>query len=208
MDFFDGAISEALLFLAPGFVSAWVLFALTADRELSDLQRVIQALIFSVLVGGIVAVIAAILSLLSMVFAIGDWTKKVEFAWSIFTAGVFGLGLAWLVNSDKLYALLRRLGLTGQSSRPSVWYSCFRDNPETYAVLHLHDDRRVFGWVSEWPSLAGKGHIRLDRVSWLSGDAVNQVESSLPESVFLMVDVTQIKWVEFLPKTPNLTKTN
>ena len=50
MEWIDSAAFEVLKLLAPGFIAAWVLYGLTADRDWSDLQRVIQALIFSIFI--------------------------------------------------------------------------------------------------------------------------------------------------------------
>lgn len=196
----EGGFAAALLFLAPGFVAAWVLGSLTADKEFSELQRIVQALVFSVFIQPLTASASWVALKLGQVWLLGEWTTNVEFGWSIAIALVLGLVFATLVNSDLLFSVLRKLRVTGQTSRPSVWYSAFRDHTETYAVIQLVDDRRLYGWVSEWPSIPGKGHLKLDCVSWLEFDGSDVRQVELPESAFILLDAGQIKWVEFLPK--------
>jgi hypothetical protein len=200
MDWTDSALLTALQFLAPGFVAAWVLFALTADRKLSDFQRVVQALIFSVFIKVAVSVVEGVCAFFSQWIHLGSWTADVEFAWSVGGGLVFGLLLSWLLATDRLHSLLRKSKVTTQTSRPSVWYSCFCDHPETYVVLQLADDRRIQGWPSEWPSIPGEGHIRLDRAVWLVVEGRNQQEVPMPEGNFIMINSAEIRWIEFQPK--------
>lgn len=200
MDWTDSALLAALQFLAPGFVAAWVLFALTADRKLSDFQRVVQALIFSVFIKLATTAFAGLLFLLSNFISIGEWSSDVEFFWSVIFALGFGVLLSWLLKTDRLYGFLRVRRITSQTSRPSVWYSCFCDHPETYVVLQLVDERRIQGWPSEWPSIPGEGHIRLDRAVWLEVHDSVQKEIPLPEGDFILINSSEIKWVEFQPR--------
>lgn len=201
MDWADSTLLSALQFLAPGFVAAWVLFSLTADRKLTDFQRVVQALIFSVFVKLVVDGLSWLFEWAGGYWPIGTWTQKIEFAWSVGIAIVFGGVLAHLLKTDRLYMLLRHWKVTSQTSRPSVWYSSFCDHPETYVVLQLKDDRRIHGWPREWPSMPGEGHLRLENAAWLSVDADgSQVVSELPVGCFVMVDTSEVKWVEFQPR--------
>jgi hypothetical protein len=175
-----------------------VLFSLTADRKLTDFQRVVQALIFSVLVKVAVDALSWVFIKVGTYWAVGQWSQDVEFAWSVVLAAIFGGVLAYLLKTDMLYSFLRSVGVTSQTSRPSVWYSCFCDHPETYVVLQFKDDRRIQGWPREWPSVVGEGHLRLDNAAWLAVNADGKQEvRELPSGSFVMVDVAEIKWSSF-----------
>lgn len=200
MDWMDGAVFDVLRFLAPGFIAAWVLFGLTAERRLSDLQRIVQALIFSIFVKLVVGGIAWLLTEFWRWRNFGPWNYSIELAWSVVVALVLGFVLSWLVNTDRLYVLLRRVRITTQTSRPSVWYSAFSDHQDTYVVLQLRDDRRVQGWPAEWPSVVGEGHIKLEDPVWLSMVDGKQIETPLLGSAFILFPIEDIRWIEFQPR--------
>ena len=190
-----------LKLLAPGFIAAWVLYGLTADRDWSDLQRVIQALIFSIFIQVILGLLHESCLYVGRWHSIGEWSRATELASSVALALLFGLLLAWLVNTDRLYQSLRRLGVTNQTSRPSVWYSAFKDHQDTYVVLELQDGRRIQGWPSEWPSLPGKGHIKLEDPIWLQVEENGkQKEIPVSGSTFILFSVPDIRWIEFQPR--------
>ena len=73
----------------------------------------------------------------------------------------------------------------------------------TYVVLHLDGERRLYGWPIEWPSESERGHFVLTEASWLDDESKdeknNQIELTGVSSI--MVDVKQVKMVEFMKKT-------
>ena len=217
MDWIDSAVFDTLKFLAPGFIAAWVLFALTAERKQTDLQRVIQALIFSIFVKAAVESAESAFLHVGKLASFGYWSNRSDLALSVVVALAFGALLSWLVNTDRLYQGLRRLGLTTQTSRPSVWYSAFRDHQDTYVVLQLSDGRRIQGWPSEWPSVVGDGHIKLEDPVWLDIHDGRQTEIPLTGNTFVLFSVVDVRWIEFQPnisdpqklkKVPNEERTS
>ena len=50
MDWASGDIVSVIYYLLPGFVAAWVFYGLTAHPKASPFERVVQALIFTVVV--------------------------------------------------------------------------------------------------------------------------------------------------------------
>lgn len=196
MDIFSSEVFNALRLLCPGFVAAWVLASLTVDGKKSDLQRVIQALIFSVFVQILLFPTKYIALWLGTIFpAAARWSPPVELAWSVVLGLLIGCVSAWLVDSDKLYALLRKAGITKQSSRPSVWYSAFNNFPR-YVVLHLEDGRRIYGWPDEWSSRYPHGHVRLIDAAWLNVDKNDLVDLSASE--LILIRVKDVRIVEFI----------
>ncbi len=65
-------------------------------------------------------------------------------------------------------------------------------------MLHFSDERRLYGWPKEWPTDPDKGHFYLMQPSWIREDEtmfdVTGVEG-------LLVDVKDVKWVEFMHKS-------
>ncbi len=67
----------------------------------------------------------------------------------------------------------------------------------TYVVLHLKDERRLYGWPIEWPSLHDRGHFLLVQASWLKD--TEEIPIKGVESI--LIDVNDVRWVEFMEKT-------
>jgi hypothetical protein len=125
MEIVGNDLISVLRVLAPGFVAAWLLLSLTVERAQSDFGRVIQALIFSFVVQALAVFVKGALLWLGALYALGVWSGYCEFVWSLLLGALLGVGLVWSVNTDALYKFLRKLGVTKQTSRPSVWYSAF-----------------------------------------------------------------------------------
>src|SRR5690606_21073611 len=122
-------------------------------------ERVVQALIFTMVIQVLVIGVAAfVLWLGETVRPIGLWTDNVRLTWSVFLAIGLGLLMASMTNTDRLHQLLRALGITNQTSYPSEWYAAFRQS-QGFVVLHLTGERRLYGWPEEWPSTPNVGHF-------------------------------------------------
>src|SRR5436853_7566034 len=99
----DRIVPEALSllqFLLPGFLAAWVFYALTSYRKPSEFERIIQALIFTLLVKAALTCIRGILLLIGKRVSIGAWTTDAELIWSIFVAFLLGILFSYLANTD------------------------------------------------------------------------------------------------------------
>jgi hypothetical protein len=129
-----------LQFLLPGFLAAWVFYAFTSYRKPSEFERIIQALIFTLLVKAGLTGIRAMLMLLGRRVAVGHWTSDV-----------------------------RHFGITRETSFPSEWFGAFLKNI-TYVVLQLKDERRIYGWPMDWPSTPNMGYFTIREPSWLDGE--------------------------------------
>ena len=93
-----------------------------------------------------------------------------------------GGGFAVASNLNLVHWPLIKLGLTRENSYSSERYSAFVHN-RCYVVLHFKDNRRLYGWPSEWPSDPNDGHFRVTEAEWLSEETPEQppyVESSKP----------------------------
>lgn len=181
-----GAIT-LLQYLLPGFVAAWIFYGFTAHPKPSQFERVVQALIFTFIVQIVSEIARAGLSGSDL-----DLVVPTPVA-DLMAACLLGIAAAYSVNSDKLHSAARRLGLTHRNSYVSEWFSAFAGKA-TYVVLHLKDDRRIYGWPREWPSRPTDGHIRLEQVSWLLDDQEVKLESVRS----ILIDVRDIRWVEFI----------
>lgn len=184
-------VVSLLQYLLPGFLVGWVFYGLTSHQKPSQFERVVQALIFSVGVQIVVILERKAALFVGKWWAIGKWDKDAELIASFIAALILGAVIAHLANQDILHKALRKLGLSNRSAHSSEWYIAFCDR-KRYVVLHLKDDRRLYGWPTMWPSDAEKGHFLIDQPEWLG--ASNQAQND-PEA--MVVNVADVKWVEF-----------
>jgi hypothetical protein len=183
-----------ILFLMPGFVSAWVFYSLTSFAKPSQFERLIQAFIFTLMIQVAADIIIGILLWIGNYWQVGYWSQERSTALSLLLGISLGLIASYLVNSDMLHRFLRDRKITKQTSFPSEWYGTFHKNM-TFIVLHLNDERRLYGWPIEWPSDPSKGHFLIADPSWQCEDGA---ELRIVGAKHLLLDVTEVKWVEFI----------
>lgn len=181
--------------LLPGFLAAWVYYGLTPHEKPSPFERVIQALIFTVIVRALFIVFQ------KAVLVIWDkgspeWltTENGSLVLSVVIAVAIGLVFAKLTNNDSLHRWARKLRLTRQTSFPSEWYSAFAREAR-WVVLHLRGERRLYGWPEEWPDSPEQGHFLITQPEWLLEDG-SRAPSEKVE--LLLVPATEVEMVEFI----------
>jgi hypothetical protein len=159
-----------LTYLLPGFFTAAIVYTLTPAPRPIPFERVVQALIFTMIVQLGVSATGFTLRWAGLHwYSVGLWTEPIRLGWSVALAGSLGLFLAWAANTDRIHELLRALGVTCQTSFSSEWYGAFSRN-EGYVVLHLTGQRRLYGWLEEWPNQPDHGHFVVAQAEWLEDD--------------------------------------
>ena len=186
---------SVLRFLLPGFFAAWVFFGLSAYEKPSQFERVIQALIFTLAVQFFVSLYAIIYfkkdANLNPILPL--YTETII---SVICATFVGLFFALLANKDWLHGVLRYFKITKQTSYPSEWFGAFNKR-NSYIVLHLKDERRLYGWPQEWPQSPDKGHFYMALASWLVNDGD---ETYLPSVQVdgILISIHDVQFVEFM----------
>ena len=188
------ASSEAvsvLSFLLPGFVAAAVFHSLTSYPKPKEFDRVVQALIFTIIAQ---AIVQGIQGMARLVKSEISWIAEFEILVSVGIAVAVAIVVVYLSNHDTLHGLLRRLGVTKENAYPSEWYSTFYRNSDCYVILHLQGQRRLYGWPEEWPSLPDQGHFRIAEGEWLVED-----KRILAEGVVaIVIPAKEVEMVEFI----------
>lgn len=188
----SGEAIEILKFLLPGFVSAAVFYSLTSHPKPNTFERVVQALIFTIVIQAMVAMLFLIVG---AIVEIDPWSKTWEVIVSVLVAVALGLIAVYASNNDTLHRYLRRFGVTKENSYPSAWYSAFSRHADCYVMLHLKDERHLYGWPTEWPSRPDEGHFLIAEGEWI----VDNDESTTIEKVTtILVPVSEVEMVEFL----------
>ena len=198
-------VVSVLTFLLPGFVSAAVFYSLTSHPKPSNFTSVVQALMFT-------AVVQAITVLLRV--NLWEWSQEFEVFVSVAIAMAIGLIAALLSNLDFPHRVFRQAKLTKENTYSSEWYSAFA-HKESFVVLHLKDNRRFFGWPSEWPSDPERGHFRVTEGQWLTDEheitdspGANDSESEHEDVFELLIPVSEVAMVEFVYTESNGNRGN
>src|SRR2546423_4050228 len=105
-----------LQLLLPGFLAAWVFYAFTSYRKPKEFERIIQALIFTLLVKAALTTARVLLIFAGKVFSIGRWTSDVELLWSIAFGFLLGILFSYLANTDHFHKAIRYFGITRETS--------------------------------------------------------------------------------------------
>ncbi|OPB02366.1 DUF6338 family protein [Pseudomonas synxantha] len=196
MDDLVKEIIPLLQYLIPGFLTAWIFYSFTAFKRPDTFGQIVQALIFTFIIQEFVGLIESLSLWIGVhVGSIGEWTTNSKSVWS----GVIAIGLGAVschfACNDKLHKWLREKGITKKTSHPTEWYSAFTEYPR-FVVLHLHDDRRIYGWPLHWPTEPKEGQFVIQDPSWLESDG-----TEIPMAVEIFtIDVTRVQWVEFTIK--------
>ena len=198
-------IVTVFVFLLPGFISAAVFHSLTSHPRPDTFRSVIQALVFTVIVQAIAALVKS---------HAWEWTVDQELVVLVLTSVGVGFVSAVVSNLNLVHWPLLKLRLTREKSYSSEWYSAFVHNP-CYVVLHLSDGRRLYGWPAEWPTDPNNGHFHVTKAEWLSDKAIGpdqrtdgclpvQTEDKSAESreiLDLLISVVEVRMVEFVSTT-------
>lgn len=176
--------------LLPGFVTGWVIYALTSHPKPTQFERVVQALVYSFLVGVVVSMEEYFVGLVGC--------RKFGESSELIVSGVSAVGLglifSYYSNNDKFHEFARARGWTTRASYPSEWYGAFSASPR-YIVLHVDGSRRISGYPRVWPSDPASGHFLLENAAWLKDDGS---EISLDRDQSILIPAKQVEMVEFL----------
>jgi hypothetical protein len=209
--------------LLPGFLAAWIVYGLTAYAKPSPFERIVQALIFTILVRGFV------IAFREAAFVVGDrwrtfgtWTEDSALVVAILSGVLVGVGLAWCVNNDFPFAILRpspdpskskkpnimrrllnRIRLTEKTIHPSEWYSVFSSR-DSYVVLHLTGERRLYGWTVQYPDNPNEGHFVIADGEWLLDDGERAPLYTVDR---LLIRAKDVEWVEFMKRSDEIAAT-
>ena len=181
-----------LVFLLPGFVAASVFHSLTSHPKLNAFDRVIQALIFTLVAQALTAIIA-----LYFPERTQAWVTVWQLVFSVGVAAIIGFIAAVVSNHDLVHKPLRFFKITRETSHPSEWSSSFsREN--CYIVLHLEGHRRLYGWPEEWPNESSQGHFRIAEAEWLVENEDGQKRVVAEGVSAMLIPADQVEMVEFM----------
>ena len=191
MDWATNEVISVLAFLLPGLVATVVFYSLTAYSRPNEFGHIVQALAFTVAAQAFTWIF---LTLASLTWDVDSWPSGTETVFSVLSAIVLALVVAWFVNHDLAHTFLRLINITKETSYPSEWYSAFHRYDECFVVLHLKGGRRLYGWPQEWPSQPGVGHFIIAEGEWL----VDNESQPLDGVSIILIPGEEVEMVEFM----------
>lgn len=186
-----------VLFLLPGFVSVGVLEILCVRKPKGVFERVVEALIFTMLNLAFFLVARALLELFpSIKFDHEQFLTAGNI--SLMAGCALGIGVAFAaeINHEWLLGVLNnKLHLTRKTAKPSTWNETWT-HAQKFVVVHLDDGRRIYGWPTFYSDSPEERALFLEDASWLNDDN-KLINEANPISV-LLDKHSGIKLVEFV----------
>lgn len=174
-----------LQYLVPGFIAAGIFYATTAHAKPSQFERMVQALILTVVVRAALVAEQAVAHSIGRIFSMGSWTADSTLVASIVTALVLGLSVSIATNRDVVHRWLRRFGVTFRSAHPSEWFAVFSQR-QRFVTLTLKVARdsvvgRAYGRGTREKGTSTSRRVSGSEVNALSECAKLRAFSSKPQ---------------------------
>ncbi|MGA3080453.1 MAG: DUF6338 family protein [Terracidiphilus sp.] len=196
-----------LLVLLPGFACAYAVQILAARRKQTELDKVVEALLFSLLIYLVTLPILHGFLPLRWVPEPGqqpnsyqifiDYPHLLTLAAAAF---LFALLYAANINHDWLMKAFRWMGITERTSRTSIWNDAFQEIGGDVQV-GIADGRCIVGWVRDYSDEDGEQTLFLENAAWLlSNRDGSETEMPIDDPGILLTKEMKIEYVVFLPR--------
>jgi Family of unknown function (DUF6338) len=188
------------LVLLPGFCAAYVIQQLCMRRKQTELDKVVEALLFSFLIFLVTLPFfgyALPVSWHPVATRDGGYTiaLNARYLWTLFLLSIgLGAGYAATVNRDLLLKLLRKIGVTERTARYSIWNDAFQDIPRSYLQVELSDGRTVVGYLRYYSDDPEESSIFLEDAAWVTEDA----QIAIDGPGILLTKESKIVFISFL----------
>jgi hypothetical protein len=190
-----------LLVLLPGFASAYIVQMLAVRRKQTELDKVVEALLFS---------------LIFYLITLPLFGNTLPLSWRAFDAShpdvyqvvvqwrhlatlaglalIFGVVYASNINYDLLTRLLFKFGINIRGSRINIWNDAFEEL-DGFVQVGLPGGRRVVGWVRDFSDEESVYELFLESAAWVDKEG-NQQPINGPG--ILLTKESGIEYVTFL----------
>jgi hypothetical protein len=198
---------QVFLILLPGFSAAYFVQALATRRSQSDLERVIEALVFSFVIyvcympinGGKLP-----FHIVHDLTGKGDDTvlwEPAQLAWLAVITMAFGLASVAYIRFDG-NQLFQGIRLTERTTRNSIWNDVFESEAIKGQPLQveLDDGRSVLGSLLYYSDAAEDASIYLTQAAWVDADGETV---AIPGSGILLTKNSGIRTVSLLNPAPD-----
>ncbi|MEW8229112.1 MAG: DUF6338 family protein [Candidatus Thiodiazotropha endolucinida] len=189
-----------LFLLIPGFISARVLDSVITREPIDQFSRVIEALVFSLLIYAVVNITIDWQPLITQTKVEGSFqytfTTNIKLLYiTLAYSVVLPLVLGALIHNDLHTKFFRKIKITDKTSRSTVWQDVYV-NEKRHVVAHLKDGRRIYGWPMYYSHKPKESYIYLFQPAWIdSGGKYIECETH-----GILLENSQIEFIEFMKK--------
>lgn len=192
-----------LLFLLPGFVTLKVREALAIVAKTSDLSRIVDAILFTVLNHAIYFPFAKLIGFqqFTVLSLENDSTGSLTLIANVrplflmlASAIVLGVIVGMGTDRDWWYKFKRCLRLTRRTARIDVWADAFYEERKKWLLVHLEDGTQIIGWPYRYSDEPEHRQLLLKDVKVRQPNGFEyKVDGSL-----LLTETSKIRLIEFL----------
>jgi hypothetical protein len=196
-----------LLVLLPGFACAYAVQILGVRRKQTELDKVVEALLFSLLI--YLTTLPFFHDLLPLRWVPGpdkqpnSYQIFVDYPHMLTLAAVaFLLALLYAanINRDWLLKAFGKMGITKRASLTSIWTDAFQEIGG-YVQVGITDGRCIIGWVRDYSDKDGEQTLFLENAAWLlSNRDGTETEMPIDDPGILLTKEMKIEYVAFLPR--------
>jgi hypothetical protein len=217
-----------LILLLPGFLAARVVQSLCVRTKQTDLDKIVEALIYTFLVYVIFFQFSSALPFTVehaeaahsssrsepagtgyLRLPIGKESDAYTLSWNgrgLLLLAAVSLALALLIsfvtNNDSILTLLRKLRFTQQTSRSSVWNDVLYTLPsDAYVSVELNDGRLIMGYLKHYSPKPEESMLFLSEATWVSATARTPIDGP----GILLTKASGVKNLMFLTGTRRTT---
>lgn len=195
-------VVKVLIVLLPGFVSSGVIRAFGVEEKKSDLDKVVRALIYSLIVYSLYPIVLVLLKQASWAAMQKDLTVIVP---STPIGALIMLALSVTIGSVvALYRqkdghrIFRWVGITSRTTRFTIWHDIFSDYKDCYVAVVFKDGRQLFGWPLYFSDDAAEGQLFLCRARWYFFDRDGtEINQAVPEPGIFVRSNQDIDFIQF-----------
>ena len=198
---FNDQTFQIFLFLIPGLIASVIMNAMVVRKNQSQLTKLIEALIFSLLI----YVTFSGFAKNGNIFIISDFETPgliYEFKSLIgilLLSLFYGVLFGGLIHYDVLLNCLRTVKLTKKTAESSVWYDVFKKE-KCYIVINFVDGYRLKGYPRHFSDDPDKPYIYLQDSSWVVYNKKTKKQTLVPLNrgeIFITPEM-KIEYIEFL----------
>lgn len=160
---------QILLFLIPGFISIAIFNACVYRKKQKPFDQIVFAATFCMFD---YTVYISIFNKTPVSLTVNNsqviYNYEVISFWILIGVSVVTpLLFAFCVHNDFPLRVLRRLGITRNTLRDSVWLDVFL-NKQRHIIINFKNGRRIYGWPMHYSNNPKSSYIYLYKPSWIS----------------------------------------
>jgi hypothetical protein len=193
---------SALVLLLPGLLCARLVRRFCVRAAQTELDKLIEALIYSFLIYVIFSLTVDPLSLVPEGQTLGIAlrhlaTQPKPLLYLTILSVALAISIALVENNDLAAGVLSKLRISRRSPRPSLWNDVFHDHGG-YILVELSEGRMILGWLRRFSDYAGEPSLYLEDAAWVAED---QSRVQIEGPGVLLTAASGIKTVMFLRPT-------